>query len=183
MAFIENHDTDRFLGNGKDTLALKQAYALLLTLNRIPQLYYGTEILMNGTKEVADGNVRKDFPGGFAGDTANKFTREGRTAAENAMFDWTARLLHWRKGNDVIAHGKQTQFIPWHGVYVVARQYNGKNVMTVINDRSAAGKLEVKRYAEIIGNHATARDITTGRTIPLTSDVPLSARQAMVLEF
>ena len=86
MAFIENHDTDRFLGNGKDSTALKQALAILLTVNRIPQLYYGTEVLMNGTKEVTDGNVRKDFPGGFAGDTHNAFTAEGRTRAENAMF-------------------------------------------------------------------------------------------------
>ena len=69
MAFIENHDTDRFLGEGQDTLALKQALALLLTVNRIPQLYYGTEILMNGTKSTTDGHVRRDFPGGFAGDT------------------------------------------------------------------------------------------------------------------
>ena len=68
MAFIDNHDTDRFLGNGCDSLMLKQALALLLTVNRIPQLYYGTEILMNGTKEVTDGNVRKDFPGGFPGE-------------------------------------------------------------------------------------------------------------------
>lgn len=66
MAFIENHDTDRFLGEGKDTVALKQALALLLTINRTPQLYYGTEVLMNGTKSVTDGNVRKDFPGGWA---------------------------------------------------------------------------------------------------------------------
>ena len=51
MAFIENHDTDRFLGEGKDTLAKKQALSLLLTINRTPQLYYGTEVLMNGTKE------------------------------------------------------------------------------------------------------------------------------------
>ena len=65
LAFIDNHDTDRFLKNGRDTLMLKQALALLFTVNRIPQLYYGTEILMNGTKEVTDGNVRKDFPGGF----------------------------------------------------------------------------------------------------------------------
>jgi glycosidase len=70
LAFIENHDTDRFLGNGKDATMLKQALALLLTINRTPQLYYGTEVLMNGTKEVTDGNVRKDFPGGFPGDTA-----------------------------------------------------------------------------------------------------------------
>ena len=87
MAFLENHDTDRFLGEGKDTVALKQALALLLTVNRTPQLYYGTEVLMNGTKSVTDGNVRKDFPGGFPGDTKNCFTREGRTQAENAMFD------------------------------------------------------------------------------------------------
>lgn len=183
MAFIENHDTDRFLGNGKDTMALKQAYALLLTMNRIPQLYYGTEILMNGTKETTDGNVRKDFPGGFVGDKANKFTREGRTAEENAMFDWTSRLLHWRQGNEVITQGKQTQFIPHNGVYVIARQYNGKNVMTILNGRNSANKLEVKRYAEIIGKQTTARDVTTGKTISLSTDVPLSARQAMVLEF
>lgn len=183
MAFIENHDTDRFLENSKDTLALKQAYALLLTMRRIPQLYYGTEILMNGTKEVTDGNVRKDFPGGFPGDKANKFTRKGRTAAENAMFDWTARLLHWRKGNDVIVHGKQIQFIPWHGIYVVTRQYNGRTVMTVINGRNTSGKLEVKRYAEIIGNNTTAHDVCTGESVSLSADVPLKARQTMVLEF
>ena len=112
MAFLENHDTDRFLGEGKDTVALKQALALLLTVNRTPQLYYGTEVLMNGTKHITDGNVRKDFPGGFPGDTKNCFTREGRTQAENAMFDWLSRLLHWRQGNDVIIKGKQTQFIP-----------------------------------------------------------------------
>lgn len=183
MAFIENHDTDRFLGNGNDTLALKQAYALLLTMNRIPQLYYGTEVMMNGTKEVSDGYVRKDFPGGFAGDKANKFTREGRTEMENSMFDYTSRLLHWRKGNEVIIHGKQTQFIPFHGIYVLARQYNGKTVMTILNGKRQAAQMDLKRYAEIIGNHTTARDITTGKTIDLTQHISLTARQTMVLEF
>lgn len=183
LAFVENHDTDRFLGNGKDSTALKQAYALLLTMNRIPQLYYGTEILMNGTKEVTDGNVRKDFPGGFPGDNADKFTREGRTAAENAMFDWTAKLLHWRQGNDVIIRGSQTQFIPWHGVYVIARQYNGRNVMTILNGKKADNKLEVGRYAEIIGSHTTAKNVITGAVVDLTKDIPLGHREALVIEF
>ena len=183
MAFVENHDTDRFLANGKDSTALKQAYALLLTMNRTPQLYYGTEILMNGTKEVTDGNVRKDFPGGFPDDKANKFTREGRTAAENAMFDWTSRLLHWRQGNEVITHGKQTQFIPYHGIYVIARQYKGKNVLTILNGKQTDNRLEVARYAEIIGQHTTATDITTGKTIDLTKDIPLTQRQTMILSF
>lgn len=183
MAFIENHDTDRYLGNGKDTTALKQAYALLLTMKRIPQLYYGTEILMNGTKEKTDGNVRKDFPGGFPGDKINKFTREGRTKAENAMFDWTSRLLHWRQNNDVIINGSQTQFIPQHGVYVLARQHNGKTVLTILNGKKADNQVDVARYAEVIGSHTTATDVLTGATIDLTKNIPLGQRQAMVLSF
>ena len=183
MAFIENHDTDRFLGNGKDSTALKQAYALLLTMNRIPQLYYGTEVLMNGTKEVTDGNVRKDFPGGFPGDTHNCFTREGRTRAENAMFDWTSRLLHWRQGNEAISKGKQTQFIPWHGVYVLARQYKGKNVMTILNGKRQTAKMEVGRYAEIIGTHATARNVITGQAVDLSKDIELTPRETLIIEF
>ncbi|MDY4667648.1 MAG: glycoside hydrolase family 13 protein [Prevotella sp.] len=183
MAFIENHDTDRFLGNGKDSTALKQAYALLLTMNRIPQLYYGTEILMNGTKEVTDGNVRKDFPGGFPGDTHNCFTREGRTRAENAMFDWTSRLLHWRQGNEAISKGKQTQFIPWHGVYVLARQYKGKNVMTILNGKKQTAKMEVGRYAEIIGTHTTARNVITGQAVDLSKDIELTPRETLIIEF
>ena len=183
MAFIENHDTDRFLGNGKDSTALKQALAILLTVNRIPQLYYGTEVLMNGTKEVTDGNVRKDFPGGFPGDERSAFTAEGRTRAENAMFTWLSKLLHWRQGNDVIVKGKQTQFIPYNGVYVVARQYNGKTVMTVVNGTRKQAVLAVKRYAEVIGANTAATDVLTGKTVSLADDVQLAPRDVMILEF
>lgn len=183
MAFIENHDTDRFLGNGKDSTALKQALAILLTVNRIPQLYYGTEVLMNGTKEVTDGNVRKDFPGGFPGDERSAFTAEGRTRAENAMFTWLSKLLHWRQGNDVIVKGKQTQFIPYNGVYVVARQYNGKTVMTVVNGTRKQAALAVKRYAEVIGANTAATDVLTGKTVSLADDVQLAPRDVMILEF
>ena len=183
MAFLENHDTDRFLGEGKDTVALKQALALLLTVNRTPQLYYGTEVLMNGTKSVTDGNVRKDFPGGFPGDTKNCFTREGRTQAENTMFDWLSRLLHWRQGNDVIIKGKQTQFIPYKGIYVIARQYNGKTVLTILNGNHKQAEMQLDRYAEVIGNATAARDVITGRTVKLDKKLSLKSRQTLIVEF
>ncbi len=182
MAFIENHDTDRFLGDGKDTLALKQALALLLTVRRIPQLYYGTEVLMNGTKSATDGNVRRDFPGGFPGDTHNAFTREGRTKEENAMFNWTSRLLHWRQNNDVIAKGQQTQFIPQKGVYVVARTLGQKAVLTIINGTSHAATLNTARYAEITRGATTATNVLTGRKIDISHNVRLAPRGVMVLE-
>ena len=183
MAFIENHDTDRFLGNGCDTLALKQALALLLTVNRIPQLYYGTEVLMNGTKEITDGNVRCDFPGGFPGDPHNAFTPEGRTQAEQAMFAWTSRLLHWRQGNEVITKGTQTQFIPADGIYVIARQYKGRTVLTVLNGTSKPATMDVERYAEVIGNAVKAKDILTGSSYDLSKPVKLSPRQSLILEY
>ncbi len=183
MAFIDNHDTDRFLGDGQDTDALKQALALLLTIDRIPQLYYGTEILMNGTKAVTDGNVRKDFPGGFPGDAHNAFTAAGRSAEQNAMFEWLSRLLHWRQTSDVIAQGTQVQFIPWQGVYVIARQHQGRTVLTVINGKKAEATMTVKRYAEVIGSHATGRDVITGASVDLTKDVKLAPRQALIIEF
>ena len=183
MAFIENHDTDRFLADGHDTLALKQALALLLTVRRIPQLYYGTEVLMNGTKAVTDGNVRRDFPGGFPGDTHNCFTAEGRTRSEQNMFSWLSRLLHWRQGNDVIIRGSQTQFIPFDGIYVIARQHQGKTALTILNGTSKPATMQVKRYAEVIGTATRAKDILTGRYYDLSQDFTMKPRQSLVLEY
>ncbi len=183
MAFIENHDTDRFLKNGCDTLALKQALALLLTVQRIPQLYYGTEVLMNGTKEVTDGYVRKDFPGGFPGDAHNCFTEEGRTRAENAMFRWTSRLLHWRQGNETIIRGMQTQFIPYNGVYVIARRWHNNVVLTVLNGTTKPAVMKVERYAEVIGQTKRAKDVLTGRYYDLSADLTLKPRQSLVLDY
>ena len=183
MAFIENHDTDRFLGNGRDTLALKQALALLLTVNRIPQLYYGTEVLMNGTKEVTDGNVRKDFPGGFPGDTHNCFTREGRSKAEQNMFNWLSRLLHWRHGNKVITEGRQIQFIPYNGIYVIARQLQDNVVLTILNGTSKPAVMEVARYQEVIGRVSSVRDILTNRYYDISKNLELKPRQTLILQY
>ena len=200
MAFIENHDTDRFLGNGQDSLMLKQALALLLTMNRTPQLYYGTEVLMNGTKEVTDGNVRKDFPGGFPGDQHNCFlpplspsdsspqagAQSGRTQAEQSMFTWLSNLLHWRNGNETIVRGYQTQFCPWKGVYVIARRWHRNTVMTILNGTWQPTVLEVERYKELFDTDQLQReatDVISGQKYDLTKDLPLRPRQTLVLEF
>ncbi|MBQ0068377.1 MAG: cyclomaltodextrinase N-terminal domain-containing protein [Bacteroidales bacterium] len=183
MAFIENHDTNRFLGNGKDMMLLKQALALLLTINRIPQLYYGTEVLMNGTKDITDGYVRKDFVGGFPGDERDAFTSIGRTYAENEMYNWLKTMLHWRQGNKVITEGRQTQFIPYNGIYVIARRLDGKTVLTIVNGSELAQTMPVKRYEEVIGTATTATDVPTGRTVDLTQDLRLPARGTLVLEY
>ena len=138
---------------------------------------------MNGTKEKTDGNVRKDFPGGFPGDTHNCFTKEGRSKSEQAMFTWLSRLLHWRQGNDVITKGLQIQFTPFNGIYVIARQYQGKTALTVLNGTSAPATFEVERYAEVIGKTSKAKDILTNRYYDLSKNMELKSRQSLILEF
>ena len=184
MAFIENHDTDRFLRNGQDVPALKQALALLLTIKRIPQLYYGTEVLMNGTKQVTDGNVRKDFPGGFPSDSQNAFTAEGRTPEQNDMFNWLSALLHWRQGNEVIIKGKMTQFIPKDGIYVIARTLGNKHAVTIINGTTLQRQMKLDRYSEVFGKATVARDVPTGKTVNLAEGIlTLPPRGTLVLDF
>ena len=170
---------------GKIQMSQQRIWLSFLTVyvNRIPQLYYGVEILLNGTKTQSDGNVRQDFPGGFPGDNHNAFTADRRTDAENGMFRWLSRLLHWRQGNDVITKGTMTQFIPHRGIYVVARQYKGKTVMTILNGTPYAATLPVSRYAEVIGNHRLARNFFCDSTIDLTKDIQLQPRESLIIEF
>ena len=132
---------------------------------------------------MSDGNVRRDFPGGWKGDAHNCCTREGRTKAENAMFNWLSRVLHWRQGNKVISMGRQTQFIPYKGIYVLARRYEGRTVLTVLNGLRSATTLPVAHYTEVIGSHHQAIDVLTGRTFDLSRDITLASRESLILEF
>ncbi len=183
MAFIENHDTDRFLKNGENIPALKQALTLLLTTRRIPQLYYGTEVLMKGTKETSDGYVRKDFPGGWPGDNVNAFTRSGRNENQNIVYDYLSNLLKWRKNNEAIAKGSMKHFIPYKGTYVYVRSHEGKEVMILLNGTDKEQQIPVLRYAEILKNYSQGKDIISGSTIDLSKEmINLSPRQSVVME-
>jgi len=182
MAFLDNHDTNRFLEDGNDLAELKQAVTLLLTTRRTPQLYYGTEIMMNGKKDVSDGNVRKDFPGGWKDDAQNAFTSEGRTQLQNEAFNYISKILHWRKDNVVIAEGTMKHFIPQNGIYVFARSFEGKTVLVILNGTSKEQILPIKSYSEVIKNAATGKDIISEGNIDLTKDLKLSPRQSMIVE-
>jgi hypothetical protein len=99
------------------------------------------------------------------------------------MFDWMSKVLHWRQGNETIIRGYQTQFIPYKGVYVIARQYQGKMALVILNGTSKPATMEVGRYAEVIGHTAKAKDVLTGRYYDLSKDLKLKPRQSLVLDY
>lgn len=183
LAFIENHDTDRFLGEGNNLAALKQAATLLLTTRRIPQLYYGTEVLMNGTKRVTDGHVRKDFPGGWQGDEANAFTSTQLDSLQRDCYRFFQRLLQWRKGNEVIARGEMTQFLVQQGVYAYARQFEGRTVLVLLNGSDSPTTLPLHPYKEVLGKAVQGRDVVSGRIVRLDEPLQMAARESLVIEY
>ena len=182
LAFVDNHDTDRFISTGGCADTLRQALAIVLVARRTPQIYYGTAIMLGGTKQGGAGDVRRDFPGGFPGDRRDAFTPNGRTHAENAMFSWLSRLLHWRRGNEAISKGSMKHFMPHGGVYAIHRAYGGRNALVVLNGLGATATFRASRYAEVIPPGTIAREVTSGQRYDLTHDITLTPRQTLVLE-
>lgn len=184
LIFLDNHDTDRFLLEMPDNLSQwKQAQTFLLTSRGIPQIYYGTELLMNGTKKVSDGLIRLDMPGGFAGDKTDEFTREGRTAIQNEAFDFMSKLLNWRKGNEAVAHGTTLHFMPDNGLYVYRRKAEGKKVIVIMNgsDEEANG-VDMSRYSEIMKPGDRLNDVISGKQVEIKAKMDFPARGILVLE-
>ena len=185
LTFLDNHDTDRFLRSEPDSLdTWKQAVTFLLTSRGIPQIYYGTELLMNGTREGGDGNVRRDMPGGFMGDTTNVFTREGRSDKQNEAFDFMSKLLKWRRDSarDVIANGTLKHFAPNNMLYVYQRKLGNREVTVILNGTSGEVTADMSRYAEILPEGTVLTDIISGSRVSILPQMTFSPRQILVLQ-
>lgn len=185
LTFLDNHDTSRFAQTdemAKNLKRYKQAMVFLLTTRGIPQIYYGTEILMTGDKGKGDGDLRKDFPGGWQGDTRNCFAKNGRTALENEAFEFTRQLLNWRKGNQVIGKGSLKHYSIQNGVYVYQREFNGKSVVIIMNGTDDSKELDLAPYQEILPRE-NALDVLTGKNVNLSGKLCLDGRENLILNF
>lgn len=185
LIFFDNHDTSRFTTNDDKARNLnryKQAMTFLLTTRGIPQIYYGTEILMTGDKANGDGELRKDFPGGWTGDATNSFVREGRTDLQNEAFDFTRQLLNWRKGNEVIGKGTLKHYSINNGIYVYQREYNGKSAVVIMNGTDQQKELDLTPYKEILPK-TQAVDVLGGKTVNLTGKLTLKERETLLICF
>lgn len=185
LVFLDNHDTSRFVQTdemAKNLKRYKQAMVFLLTTRGIPQIYYGTEILMTGDKGKGDGDLRKDFPGGWEGDERNCFVKNERTALENEAFEFTRQLLNWRKGNQVIGKGSLKHYSIQNGVYVYQREFNGKSVVVIMNGTDDSKELDLTPYQEILPRE-NALDVLTGKNVDLSEKLRLNGRENLILNF
>lgn len=168
LRFLDNHDTERVIRHDVDSLdSWKQAVAMLLTIPGIPQIYYGTELLMSGTREGGDGMIRKDIPGGFPGDAVNSFDRSGRTPLQNEAYDYIASINKWRKGSKAASEGTMKHFMPDNGLYLYRREAGDDSFVVVMNGRDVENDVDMERYAEVIPEGAEYCDVVTGEIVVL----------------
>ena len=182
VVFLDNHDLSRFYSVvGEDINKFKSGIAWLLTTRGIPQLYYGTEILMKNFSDP-DGKVREDFKGGWAEDKVNKFTATGRTEQENEAFNYVKKLANYRKQNEVLQTGKLMQYVPEDAVYVYFRYNDDKTVMVVMNTAEEEKSIKTSRFNERMQGFSKAQNIVTDQVLDTAKSITIPAKTTLVLE-
>ena len=182
VIFLDNHDMSRFFSMvGEDIAKQKMGIAWLLTFRGIPQLYYGTEILMKNFADP-DGLVRLDFPGGWPGDAANKFEPGGRTPAENDVYNYVRTLANYRKTSPALTTGKLMQYVPEDGVYVYFRYTAQQTVMCVMNPTSQDKEIDMNRFEERIKPYTIARNVIDSTLTSITNKLRVPANTLWVAE-
>lgn len=195
MIFGDNHDTGRLLTRlGGDTEALRLALAFLLTTRGMPQIYYGTEMLMEGDSDKGHADIRRDMPGGWDGDRENWFSlalqdREGKSRLSETSkerqrtFDFTANLLRFRRQSEAIKTGAMTHFIPTENTYVYFRSAKtGQVVMVALNLGHKTARLNIERFTELTGATLTGRNIITGTKYHCVKSIRIAPRTPVVID-
>ncbi len=183
VIFLDNHDMSRFFTQvGEDLQKYKMGMAWLMTFRGIPQLYYGSEILMTGLSHPVDGWVRLDFKGGWKEDKENKFSKEGRNAKENEAFNYVKTLANFRKKSSAIKTGKMMQYVPEDGVYVYFRYDKNQTVMCIMNQQKEDKTIDMTRFIERTVDYKKGKNIIDGSDIDLSGKLKVPSKSLQVYE-
>ena len=183
LVFMENHDTQRFNETYSSLADYKLALTLVATTRGIPQIYYGSEIGMRGSKAVGDADIRRDF---FKGATSQE-----RNIEQEAYYQFTKNILNWRKEQKVIHEGALLQYVPQNNVYVYFRYLKpenseGKNpevIMIILNNSEKEEELVWDRFTEGTQGFNFGTDVLTNQTFDFeqkTGKIP--AKTAYIIQ-
>jgi len=183
LIFGDNHDMSRIFTQLKgDIINTKMALSYLLMLPRIPQIYYGTEILMNDFEKPGDhGLIRTDFPGGWNGDIVNAFTGVGLTDAQKDMQLFIKKVLNFRRKSEAIHEGETLHFAPENGTYFLFRSKNDETIVHIINKNDKPISIDLNRFKEVGLQGKTLKNILTDEKILWNKTLELSKKGSIIL--
>jgi len=183
VIFPDNHDMTRIYTQlNEDYDMYKMAMAFILTTRGIPQIYYGTEVIMGNPGTTSHGIIRKNFPGGWEEDVINAFDDTGLTPRQMDAKKYLQNLLQWRKEQTTIHTGKLLHYEPRNGVYVYFRYTEKNSVMVILNKNKNITPLDTRRFHQGLKGHIRGYEIITGELIPITEELLIPARSSMIIE-
>ena len=184
VIFLDNHDMDRIYERlRKDEAHFKMAYTFLLTTRGIPQVYYGTELMMkHDTKGGDDDYRRPNMPGGWEGDSRSVFTEEGRTDKENEILEFVSKLGKWRQTSPAATYGKLLHFVPQDGIYVYFRIHEAQTIMVVMNQNEDSVTIPSAMLSEVLEGFKSGTNIFTGSKIDVSKDFKVDGKVTWVWE-
>ena len=156
------------------------AMSFILTTRGIPQIYYGTEIIMESTAD--HGELRRDFPGGWKGDKVNAFSRKGLSNKEIEAQKYLKTLLNWRKKSLAITNGKLIHYPPKDGVYVYFRLFDNELVMVLINNNKNKTRVDLERFYEVLKNNKNGTSVINNTKYNLKEKISLDKKSVLILE-
>ena len=186
LVFFENHDTERFneIFNG-DSRYYKMALTLISTVRGIPQIYYGSEIGMRGDKNKGgDADIRRDFPGGWKEDKQNAFNIQTQTKEQKEFYDFTQKILNWRKGKELIHTGKTKHYMPKEKVYVYFRYNEKEKVMVVLSNNEKEQTFDLNRFSESLNGVSKGKDVVSGKEFSISTQnkLTIAPKSSLILE-
>jgi glycosidase len=182
VLLLDNHDEPRFFSVvGEDVEKQKIGYQWLLTCRGIPQIYYGSEVLLKGFTNP-DGLVRSDFPGGWPGDQKNAFTGKGLTSDEAAVQSLVKKLGNFRKTSSALKTGKMMHYVPVDGLYVYFRYDERQTIMCVMNTDKKSRDIDFSKYAERTAGYTSARNVISNEVASTRSKLAIPAMRMYILE-
>ncbi|HKW64185.1 MAG TPA: alpha-amylase family glycosyl hydrolase [Candidatus Acidoferrum sp.] len=153
LPFFANHDAPRFASaEGSSPAKLKLAFGLTLTLRGIPEIYYGDEI---GVPGGSDPDNRRDFPGGWVGDTNDAFTQAGRTHEQQEIFSYAKELLRIRREHGALRGGQLWHLSSDESAYVFLRESEDERVIVAFNNADKTSELQIPLNGTPLQNAAT----------------------------
>lgn len=183
LLFPDNHDMSRIYTQlGEDLVKTKMAIGTILTLPRTPQLYYGTEILMDDSANPGDhGLIRTDFPGGWNGDRVNTFTGIGLNEDQKDMQSFIKKVLNYRKNSEAIHLGETVHFAPEQGTYFLTRQLKDEVIVIILNKNEEMKTMSLDRFEELELTGRTMKNIVTDELVTWEDDITLKERGITLL--
>jgi len=174
MIFADNHDTNRIsevLKGNRDKF--KMMLAIIATMRGIPQVYYGTEIMMM----TPDGKL------GHGEERMAMLRREQFNNEQMEMFEYVSQLFNWRKSSDAVIKGTMKHYWPNDNLYVYFRSYGDQKVMVVTNNNTKELELNWNIYKESVSFGERGINIINHNEVIAGDKFLVNPQSTFIIEF